>query len=121
MSLELEDIRPSIMLAFGRRSSVLRIQDEVAAFYGIRPDYMRSPDRPGSREPRVSHPRQVAMFLTQKLTRLSTPEIGRRFGGRDHTTVLHAKKAVERRVANDPYLEMELEVLRERLTLMEAV
>jgi chromosomal replication initiation ATPase DnaA len=42
--------------------------------------------------------------------------IGRHFGGRDHTTVLHAKKVVEMRADRDPFLEMELEVLRERLS-----
>lgn len=116
MSLAVEDITPAILLAFGARSSVRHIQDEVAKFYGIHPSYMQRPDSIGAREFRVSHPRQVAMFFAHKLTGLPTTEIGRRFGGRDHSTVIHARKAVEKRAARDPYLEMELEVLRERLS-----
>jgi chromosomal replication initiator protein len=115
MSLTAKDITPAIMLAFGRRASVKHIQEEVAAFYGIPSEYMRIPDRVGSREMRIARPRQVAMFFAQKLTGLPLTEIGRRFGGRDHSTVIHAKKAVEQRAAADPYVEMELEVLRERL------
>jgi chromosomal replication initiator protein len=108
---------PALELAFGRRLTVLKIQQEVAEFYGLHPKVMRDTDRSiGAREPRLSHPRQVAMYLARKLTRMSTPDIGRRFGGRDHSTVLHALKAVEKRAADDPYLELEIEVLRERLS-----
>ena len=116
MSLALEDIKPSILLAFGQRSSVRRIQDEVASFYGVPAEYMRLPDRVGTREKWVSHPRQVAMFFARTLTHLPLTEIGRRFGGRDHTTVIHAKRVIEKRASDDPFLEMELEILRDRLT-----
>lgn len=115
MSLTIEDIRPSILLAFGRRASVVRIQEEVAQFYGIDPSYMRTPDRIGAREMRVVRPRQVAMFLARKLTGLPTTDIGRRFL-RDHSTVVHASQVIPRRAAKDPYLQIELEVLEERLT-----
>jgi chromosomal replication initiator protein len=47
---------------------------------------------------------------------MSTPDIGRRFGGRDHSTVIHAIRAVEKRAAADPFLEIEIEALRERLS-----
>jgi chromosomal replication initiator protein len=110
-----DDIRPAIRLAFGLRASVIRIQDEVAQFYGINPLYMRTPDRIGSREPRVARPRQVAMFLARKLTGLPTTEIGRRFM-RDHSTVIHASRVIPKRAEKDPYLQIELEVLEERLS-----
>lgn len=109
--------RPSLQLAFGSHLTVLKIQQTVAEFYGLHPKVMRDTDRSvGAREPRLAHPRQVAMYLARKLTRMSTPDIGRRFGGRDHSTVIHALRAVERRAAVDPFLEIEIEVLRERLS-----
>lgn len=104
-------------MMFPNRLTVAEIQTAVAEFYGLHPKTMRDPDRQlGSREPRISHPRQVAMFFARKLTPMSYPEIGRRFGGRDHSTVIHAMRAVERRAAEDPYAEIELEALRERLS-----
>jgi chromosomal replication initiator protein len=56
------------------------------------------------------------MFFARKLTNQSLPDIGKRFGGRDHSTVIHAIKSVEKRLSEDPYLEIEVEVLRERLS-----
>jgi chromosomal replication initiator protein len=108
------EIRPVLEAAFGPRSSIRDIQDEVAQFYGVDADYMRLPDRIGSREPRVSHPRQMAMAMVREFTRFSLPEIGRRFGGRDHTTVIYALRAVAKRALQDPYVALEMEVLRER-------
>ena len=103
--------------SFLHRLTVAEIQRAVAEFYGLQPKIMRDPDGlPGAREPRISHPRQVAMFFARTLTPMSYPEIGRRFGGRDHSTVIYAMRAVERRCAHDPWLEIELEALRERLS-----
>jgi chromosomal replication initiator protein len=112
--LSSQDLQTALVLAFPEKLTVRRIQDEVAQFYGIHPDYMRLPDRISSREPRVSHPRQIAMFLARELTKLSYPNIGQLFGGRDHTTVLYAIRAVRKRAETDAYVELELEVLRER-------
>lgn len=108
------DIRETLETAFPARMTIRYIQDEVAQFYGIKPDYLRQPDRLGSREPRISHPRQMAMVLSREFTKFSLPDIGRHFGGRDHTTVLYALKAVQKRAKADPYVDLELEVLRER-------
>ena len=117
MNLSVGDLSALFQQAFSKRLTVRRIQDEVAQFYGISPDYMRLQDNyRGNREQRISHPRQVAMFFARKMTAMSLPQIGDRFGGRDHTTVIHAIRAVEKRACNDPYLEMELEVLRERFS-----
>jgi chromosomal replication initiator protein len=63
----------------------------------------------------VVRPRQVAMYLAKSLTLRSLPEIGRRFGGRDHTTVLHAVRKIEGLVGNDMALAEEIEILKRQL------
>ena len=66
------------------------IQRKVANYYSIKPEDMSS----SLRARRVARPRQVAMYLCKRLTSRSLPEIGRQFGGRDHTTVMHALKKI---------------------------
>ena len=90
---------------------VARIQRVVAAFYEIDVSEMRSARR--GRE--VAWPRQIAMVLAKELTPKSLPEIGRLFGGRDHTTVLYALKAVAKRAGADPDTAQDLRELRARL------
>jgi chromosomal replication initiator protein len=63
----------------------------------------------------VVRPRQVAMYLAKTLTLRSLPEIGRRFGGRDHTTVLHAVRKIENLVTTDTALAEEIELLKRQL------
>jgi chromosomal replication initiator protein len=63
----------------------------------------------------VVRPRQIAMYLAKTLTLRSLPEIGRRFGGRDHTTVLHAVRKIEGLVSGDKVLAEEIEVLKRML------
>jgi chromosomal replication initiator protein len=63
----------------------------------------------------VVRPRQVAMYLAKVLTLRSLPEIGRRFGGRDHTTVLHAVRKIENLAGNDSALAEEIESLKRQL------
>ncbi len=60
----------------------------------------------------IVKPRQVAMYLSKTMTPRSFPEIGRRFGGRDHTTVLHAVRKIEEMIAADQKLSHEIELLR---------
>ncbi len=72
------------------RITVDMIQRQVASYYRIRPEDMSS----SLRARRVARPRQVAMYLCKRLTSRSLPEIGRQFGGRDHTTVMHALKKI---------------------------
>ena len=98
-------------LKFQRRVKVKEIQERVAQFYGIEERYMRAKDR----ERRISRPRQVAMYLAREMTPMSYPEIGRRFGGRDHSTVIHAFRRVERLIQDDPFVALDVEVLREEL------
>lgn len=93
------------------RLTLKRIQDEVADYYGLAHAHMLSPSRcrPHAR------PRQVAMYLGRQLTKLSLPDIGRRFGGRDHTTVIHAIRVVKQRIETEPELADDIAALKMRL------
>jgi len=97
--------------AYDRKISIDEIQKRVAEHYRIRPSEMTSARR--ARE--VARPRQVAMYLAKRLTPRSLPEIGRRFGGRDHTTVMHAVKRIESLRAEDAELDGDLVLLTRRL------
>jgi chromosomal replication initiator protein len=94
-----------------RQISVENIQKTVADFYKIKIADMYSKKRPAS----IVRPRQIAMYLAKELTQKSLPEIGELFGGRDHTTVLHAvrKVAAERKLMTD--LNQQLHVLEQTL------
>ena len=59
----------------------------------------------------VARPRQIAMYLSKQLTTRSLPEIGRKFGGRDHTTVIHAVRKVESLRESDPSIEEDVDLL----------
>ena len=91
-----------------RRVTVEEIKRVVAGFYSIRLQDMDSPRRTRN----LVRPRQTAMFLAKTMTPRSYPEIGRRFGGRDHTTVMHAVRQIERLAAADPVMAGEIEQLR---------
>ena len=97
----------SVLRAHTRRVTVDRIQREVADFYHIKLSDMLSARR--ARE--VARPRQIAMYLAKRLTPRSLPDIGRRFGGRDHTTVMHAIKRIEQLRAGDGELSADIERL----------
>jgi chromosomal replication initiator protein len=75
-----------------------RIQELVAEAFGLTREELVSP----SRTARVAWPRQVAMYLAREHTHETLPAIGRRFGGRDHSTVLHACKRAADRIGTDP-------------------
>lgn len=102
---------PSCGAPLSQRLMVTHIQALVAAYYKIPVFEMTSNRR--ARE--VSRPRQVAMYLSKQLTPKSLPDIGRRFGGRDHTTVIHAIKVVQRLMLADAEIEADVVALRERL------
>jgi chromosomal replication initiator protein len=94
-----------------KRVKIEEIQRVVARQYNVsRADLLSS-----RRTANVVRPRQVAMYLAKTLTLRSLPEIGRRFGGRDHTTVLHAVRKIEGLVGNDTVLAEEVEVLKRQL------
>ncbi|MBX9760698.1 MAG: chromosomal replication initiator protein DnaA [Beijerinckiaceae bacterium] len=105
-------IRDLIRVREPKRVKIEDIQKLVASHYSIsRPDILSS-----RRTATVVRPRQIAMYLSKVLTLRSLPEIGRRFGGRDHTTVLHAVRKIETLSKTDGTLSEELELLKRMLT-----
>jgi chromosomal replication initiator protein len=94
-----------------RQISVENIQKTVADFYKIKVADMYSKKRPAS----IAHPRQVAMYLAKELTKKSLPEIGELFGGRDHTTVLHAVRKISSDRTKNTELNQQLHVLEQTL------
>ena len=91
--------------------SIEAIQKAVADFYKIKVSDMYSAKRPKN----IAEPRQIAMYLTKELTQKSLPEIGANFGGRDHTTVLHACRKIAENKTKDCKLQHELHVLEQIL------
>jgi chromosomal replication initiator protein len=105
------EIRDLIRPQEPKRIKIEEIQRIVARQYNVsRADLLSS-----RRTANVVRPRQVAMYLAKMLTLRSLPEIGRRFGGRDHTTVLHAVRKIENLVNNDTSLAEEIEILKRQL------
>jgi chromosomal replication initiator protein len=94
-----------------RQISVENIQKTVADFYKIKVADMYSKKRPAS----IAKPRQIAMYLAKELTQKSLPEIGELFGGRDHTTVLHAVRKIMGERGKDTELNQQLHVLEQTL------
>ncbi len=94
-----------------RRVTVDEIQKAVCEHYALKQVDLISPKRTRA----VARPRQVAMWLAKTLTTRSYPDIGRRFGGRDHTTVLHAVKQIEKFRAIDPAMAADVEALTRKL------
>jgi chromosomal replication initiator protein len=94
-----------------KRITVDEIQKAVAEHYGLKQADLLSERRTRA----VARPRQTAMYLAKHLTTRSYPDIGRRFGGRDHTTVLHAVKRIEELKASDPGLVSDIETLTRKL------
>ncbi|WP_029046421.1 chromosomal replication initiator protein DnaA [Cupriavidus sp. amp6] len=94
-----------------RQISVENIQKTCADFYNIKVADMYSKKRPAN----IARPRQIAMYLAKELTQKSLPEIGELFGGRDHTTVLHAVRKIADERSKDAQLNHELHVLEQTL------
>ncbi|MDB5436934.1 MAG: dnaA [Phenylobacterium sp.] len=94
-----------------RKVTVDQIQKVVAEHYGLKQADLISERRARA----VARPRQVAMWLTKQITTRSLPDIGRRFGGRDHTTVLHAVRRIESLKAEDPAIARDTDVLLRKL------
>ena len=102
------DLLADLLRASSRQISVDVIQKRVAAHYGVRVSEMFSARRARN----IARPRQIAMYLAKNLTSLSYPEIGRQFGGRDHTTVMHAVKTIENLMKSDAQLSEDVELIK---------
>jgi chromosomal replication initiator protein len=107
-----QEVLQDLLRAHERRITIEDIQKKVAEHYGLRMADMLSARRARA----VARPRQVAMYLAKQLTPRSLPEIGRKFGGRDHTTVMHAIRRIEELRAIDTVLNEDIEQLRRGLT-----
>lgn len=107
-----QDVLQDLLRAHDRRITIDEIQRKVAEHYNLRLTDMHS----ARRARQVARPRQVAMYLAKLLTARSLPEIGRKFGGRDHTTVMHAIRKVEELIDADAQIAQDVEVVRRALT-----
>jgi len=106
-----QEVLADLLRANSRRLTIEEIQKRVSEHFNI-----RAADMCSARRARVvARPRQVAMYLSKQLTARSLPEIGRKFGGRDHTTVMHAVKKVEELRGVDPSFDEDIDMLRRLL------
>jgi chromosomal replication initiator protein len=105
------EVLADLLRAHGRKLTIDDIQRRVADHFMLKRD-----DLLGERRSRdVARPRQVAMFLAKELTQRSLPEIGRRFGGRDHTTVMHAVKKIKELRVTDQELDRDIQLIQRKL------
>lgn len=102
-----QDVLQDLLRANDKRLTVEDIQRAVANHYNVKMSDMHSARRSVS----IARPRQVAMYLSKQLTSKSLPEIGRKFGGKDHTTVMHAIKRIEEMRSNDHEMQEDLNLL----------
>jgi chromosomal replication initiator protein len=106
-----QEVLHDLLRANDRRVTIEEIQKRVSEHFNVRITDMHSARRARA----VARPRQVAMYLSKQLTSRSLPEIGRKFGGRDHTTVMHAVRRIEELKATDPSFAEDIELLRRML------
>ncbi len=112
ITLELtQECLTDVLRASDRKVTIEEIQRKVAEHYNIRLSDMIGPKRLRN----IAGPRQIAMYLAKQLTPRSLPEIGRRFGGRDHTTIMHGVRKIEELMAIDSQLSDDLQLLKRLL------
>lgn len=107
-----QEVLQDLLRAHDRRITIDEIQRKVAEHYNLRLSDMHSARRARN----VARPRQVAMYLAKQLTSRSLPEIGRKFGGRDHTTVMHAVRKIDELMEEDAQIAQDVDVVRRALT-----
>ena len=100
-----------LISAHEKTISIESIQKKVSSYYNLSLSDMSS----SRRSINIARPRQIAMFLCKELTSYSYPEIGRAFGGKDHTTVIHAVKKIESMLKIDPKLKKQFLELKETI------
>ena len=106
-----QEVLQDVLRSHDRKVTIDEIQKRVAEHFNIRVTDMHSARRARA----VARPRQVAMYLAKQLTSRSLPEIGRKFGGRDHTTVMHAVRKIDELKTVDPSFAEDIELLRRML------
>ncbi len=105
------EILSKVLSIAGREISPDAILKSVSDHFGVKPADMRS----NRKHKVVALPRQVAMYLMRQLTHASYPDIGKRFGGRDHSTVMYGVKIIEKKMKDDVSLKNSVEALRKNL------
>ena len=106
-----QEVLRDLLRSNDRKITIEEIQRRVAEYYNVRLADMLSARRARA----VARPRQVAMYLSKQLTTRSLPEIGRKFGGRDHTTVIHAVRKIDELCQVDSGIEEDVDLLRRML------
>jgi chromosomal replication initiator protein len=106
-----QEVLQDLLRANDRRITIEEIQIRVAQHFNIKVAEMHSPRRARA----VARPRQVAMYLAKQLTSRSLPEIGRKFGNRDHTTVMHADRKIRQQMAERRSLYNQIAELTNRI------
>jgi len=106
-----QDCLADMLRSHDRKITIEEIQRKVSDHFNIRLSDLIGPKRLRS----YARPRQIAMYLAKMLTNRSLPEIGRRFGGRDHTTIMHGVRRIEELMATDSQIADDIEMLRRAL------
>lgn len=109
--LTADALKDIIQVTKSKKITIQDIQKVVGEYYSVRIEDFVAKKRTKS----IAYPRQIAMYLSRELTDFSLPKIGEEFGGRDHTTVIHAYDKIKKDIENDPTLKQEIEELEKNI------
>lgn len=112
VDLASEALKDIISKKQGKHITINLIQDIVASYFNLRIEDLKSQRRTRN----IAYPRQIAMYLSRKLTDMSLPKIGEEFGGRDHTTVIHAYEKISENLNSDETLQNTIESITKKLS-----
>ena len=112
VDLASEALKDIISKKQGKHITIDIIQDVVSSYFNLRVEDLKSQRRTRN----VAYPRQIAMYLSRKLTDMSLPKIGEEFGGRDHTTVIHAYEKISENLKTDDSLQHTINDITKKLT-----
>ncbi|AOR22223.1 chromosomal replication initiator protein DnaA [Clostridium taeniosporum] len=112
VDLASEALKDIISKKQGKHVTIASIQEIVANYFNLKIDDLKSQRRTRN----VAYPRQIAMYLSRKLTDMSLPKIGEEFGGRDHTTVIHAYEKISENLKNDENLQHTVSDITKKVT-----
>lgn len=107
-----KEILKNILIEKNKEISIEEIQKNVAAYFSVKVSDLKSAKRLKA----LVIPRQIAMYISRQLTSCSYPEIGDKFGGKDHSTIIHAIKKIEKQLEEDYQLKITVENLKNSLT-----
>ena len=112
VDLATEALKDIISKKQGKHVTIDSIQDVVSSYFNLRVEDLKSQRRTRN----VAYPRQIAMYLSRKLTDMSLPKIGEEFGGRDHTTVIHAYEKISGNLKTDDSLQHTINDITKKVT-----